>query len=110
MSQYYVNNMINLNYDNFPKNDRRFFELMEREAVKIDAHYQIPLPLKDKELVLPNKRMTAMKCMQSLKKRFERDGLFYSQYKCFMDESIDKQNVILQDMKEGFGMHSIRER
>ena len=71
--------MINLNYDNLPKNDRRFLELIEREAVKIDAHYQIPLPLKGKELVLPNKRMTAIRRMQSLKKRFERDELFYSQ-------------------------------
>ena len=86
------------------------FELMEREAVKIDAHYQIPLPLKGKELVLPNKRMTAMKRTQSLKKMFERDELFYSQYNCFMDESIDKKKVILQDMKEGLGMHSISER
>ena len=83
---------------------------MEREAVKIDVHYQIPLPLKDKVLVLPNKRMTAMKHMQSLKKRFEGDEVLYSQYKCFMDESIDKKNVILQDIKEGLGMHSIRER
>ena len=102
--------MINLNYDNLPKNDRRFSELMEREAVKIDAHYQIPLALKGKELVLPNKRMTKIRRMQSLKKRFERDELFYSQYKCFMDESIEKENVILQDLKEGLGMHSIRER
>ena len=90
-SQYSVNNKINLNYDNLSKNDRRFLELMEREAVKIDEHYQLPLPLKDKGLVLPNNRMAAMKRMQSLKKRFERDEPFYSQYKCFMDELIDKK-------------------
>ena len=90
-SQYSVNNKINLNYDNLSKNDRRFLELMEREAVKIDGHYQLPLPLKDKELVLPNNRMAAIKSMQSLKKRFERDEPFYSQCKCFMDELIDKK-------------------
>ena len=84
-SQYCVNNKINLNDDNLSKNDR-FLELMEREAVKIDGHYQLPLPLKDKELVLPNNRMPAMKRMQSLKKRFKRDEQFYSQGKCFMDE------------------------
>ena len=64
---------------------------MEREAVKIDGHYQLPLPLKDKELVLPNNGMAEMKCMQSLKKRFERDEPCYSQYKHFMDELIDKK-------------------
>ena len=31
-----------------------------------------------------------MKCIQPSKKRFERDEQFYSQYKCFMDELIDK--------------------
>ena len=75
-SQYCVNNKIKLNYDNLPKNEKRFLELMEREAVKIDGYYQLPLPLKDKELVLPKTRMAAMKRMQSLKKRFEKDESF----------------------------------
>ena len=92
-SQYSVNNKINFNYDNLSKNDKRLLELMEREAVKIDGHYQLPLPLKDKELASPNNRMAAMKRMQSLKKRFKRDERFYSQYKCFMDESIYKKYV-----------------
>ena len=47
-----LNNKINLNYDTLSKNDRRFLELMEREAARIDGHYQLPLLLKDKELVL----------------------------------------------------------
>ena len=62
---------------------------MEREAVKINRHYQLSLPLK--ELVLPNNRMAAMKHMQSLKERIERDEPFCSQCKCFMDELIDKE-------------------
>ena len=90
-SQYCVNNKINPNYDNLSKNDRRFLELMEREAVKIDGHYQLPLPLKHKELVLPNNRIATMKRMQSSKTRFERDEPFYTQYKYFMDELIDKE-------------------
>ena len=35
--------------------------------------------------------MAAMKHMQPLKKRFERDEPLYSQCKCFMDELIDKK-------------------
>ena len=64
---------------------------MEREAVKIDGHYQLPPPLNDKELVLLNNRTAAMKRMQSLNKSFERDEPFYSQYKYFMDKLIDKK-------------------
>ena len=46
--QYCVNNKINHNYDNLSKNDMKLLELMERETVKIDGHYQLPLPLKAK--------------------------------------------------------------
>ena len=50
-SQYCVNNKTKLNYDNLSKNDRRLLDLMEREAVKIDGHYQYLLSLKGKESV-----------------------------------------------------------
>ena len=84
-------NKINLNYGNFSKNDRRLLELTEREVIKIDGHSQIPHQLKDKELLLPNNRMTVMERMLSLKKIFVRDEPFYSQYKRFMDELTDKK-------------------
>ena len=59
-SKYCANNKIkiDLNYDNLPKNDRRFLEFIEGEAVMIDEYYQLALPLKYMELVLPNNRMT----------------------------------------------------
>ena len=63
---------------------------MEKEAGKIDGHCQLPFPLKDKEVVLPDNRMAAIKSMQSLKKKFERDQQFQIQYKCFTDELIHK--------------------
>ena len=50
-SQYSLDNKITLNYDNLSKNDRKFLELMERKAAKIDGYYQLPLPLKVQELV-----------------------------------------------------------
>ena len=61
---------------------------LSRETVRIDGHYQFALPLKEKQLVLPDNSMAPMK---SLKKRFEGDELFYIQCKCFMDEIIDKE-------------------
>ena len=42
-----------------------------------------------KGISVPNNRVAAMKCLQSLKKRFERDKQFYSQNKCFIEELID---------------------
>ena len=90
-SQYSVNNKIKLNYDNLSKNGKRFLELMKREVIKIDGHHQLPLPRNDKELVSLNNRMAVMKHMQSLKKSFEKDELFYSQNKCSVDELINEK-------------------
>ena len=62
---------------------------MERKVIKIDR--QLHLPLKGKELVLINNRMAAMKRIQSFNKRLERNEPFYSQYKRFKDDLIDKK-------------------
>ena len=38
-------------------NDARFTELMDQEIKQIHGHYQLPLPLKNPKLELPNNRM-----------------------------------------------------
>ena len=40
-------NKISINYDKLSRNDRRFLDLMDQKAVKVDGHYELPLPLKD---------------------------------------------------------------
>ena len=59
LSQNCVNNKNNHNYDNLSRNNRRFIEVNGREAARIYRYYQLPIPLKDKELVPLNSRMTA---------------------------------------------------
>ena len=44
--------------------------------------------------------MAAIKRIHSLKQTFERDEPFYSQYKCFMDELIDKKYTRKLDCAE----------
>ena len=65
-SQYYVNNKINLIYHNLYNNYKIFLELIEKKAARTDGHYQLPLPHKDKEVVLPNTRMTEMQRLKEL--------------------------------------------
>ena len=40
-------NKISINYDKLSRNDRRFLDLMDQKAVKVDGHHELPLPLKD---------------------------------------------------------------
>ena len=34
---------------------------MDQKAVKVDGHYELPLPMKDEDIRLPNNRAAAMK-------------------------------------------------
>ena len=81
----------------------RFLELIKREFVRKYEQYQVPPPLKDKKEVLPNNRKSAMKRIQSLKKKFERNEQLCNQYKCFMDELIDKGYARICDSEEPEG-------
>ena len=54
-------NKIGINYDKLSGNKRRFLDLMDQKAVKVDGHYELPLPMKDEDLRLPNSRAAAMK-------------------------------------------------
>ena len=54
------------------RNGRRFLDLMDQKAVKVDGHYELPLPLKD-DIQIPNNRAAATKCLESLRRNFEKD-------------------------------------
>ena len=66
-------NKISINYDKLSRNDRRFLNLMDQKAVKVDGHHDLPLPLKDKDIRLPNNRAAAMKRLEFLRRKFEKD-------------------------------------
>ena len=45
---------------------------MDQKAVKLDAHYELPLPLKDEDIQLPNNPAAAVKQLESLRRKFEK--------------------------------------
>ena len=46
---------------------------MDQKAIKEDGYYELPLPLKDEDIRLPNNRAAKMKRLVSLKRKFEKD-------------------------------------
>ena len=86
-------NKISINYDKLSRNDRRFLDLMDQKAIKVDGHYELLLPLKDEDIRLPNNRTAAMKRLESLRRKFERNDRFFKKYKNFMEEMIEKGYV-----------------
>ena len=57
--------------------DQIFLRIMDQETVQVGNHYEVLLPLKSTDVTLPNNKSSAMKRLNSLKKRFIRDKSFH---------------------------------
>ena len=74
----------------YSEEDKRFYELMEKEAIFKDGSYILLLPFRDKTVILSNNKAQAWKCAEYLKKKFKRDDKFYKDYRTFMENLINK--------------------
>ena len=63
---------------------------MDQEVKQIDGHYQLPLPLKNLKLELPNNRMMVERRINQLERRFRRDDSYFLHYKTFMNDMLAK--------------------
>ena len=50
-------------------------DLWDRECVKVDGHYQLPIPWKNRDSPLPNNFQLAKSRLDSLRKKLKRDNL-----------------------------------
>ena len=57
---------------------------MDKRAVKVDGNDELPLPLKDEDMRLPNNRVAAVKRLESLVRKFEKNAI---------DSSKNKRNL-----------------
>lgn len=73
----------------FSREDRKFPHIVQKGiCLQSDGHYKIPLPLKDKDLVLPNNHLMARNRLRPLKKTLEFNQMYQSQYVEFVNKVI----------------------
>ena len=70
--------------------DKRFLKIMQKEISKVGKHHQLPLPLRNNNMSLPNNRDLVEKTLMHLKKWFEKDCKFYEDYNKFTEKIITK--------------------
>ena len=71
--------------------DKKFLNVLESSIQhRDDGHYEMPLPLKEEGLKLPNNRTLALSRLERLKQRLKRDRKYRDHYEAFMKEMIDK--------------------
>ena len=74
------------------KEDREFIQIAERGIQHCeDGHYELPLPLKNETIALPNNKTAALRRLSQLKRRFMgRNGQqYYEHYVEFMKKLIE---------------------
>jgi hypothetical protein len=65
--------------------DKHFLEIMDKSVEKTpDGHYKTALPLRNRNVELPNNRDQAMAFAQQLKKKLLRDHQLHEKYSKFM--------------------------
>ena len=75
----------------FSQEDRKFLEIaIVKSGISLqDGHYEIPLPMKDRNLLLPNNRAMAWNRLKPLKKRLESSETYRQHYVEFMNKVMD---------------------
>jgi len=75
----------------FSKEDRRFLAIAREGITQLEnGHYELPLPLKKPNIVLPNYRDLAFRRLLQLKRRFLADERYRHDYITFMEGMIEK--------------------
>jgi len=74
--------------------DRRAKEIMDKSITVVDGHYQVGLPWKYDTVDLPNNRCMAVKRINLLKKRLQRDSELLKKYTETMEMYIAKGHAV----------------
>ena len=112
-----VNRMFNLDFSEvnskehpLSQEERRFMERAKQGICLCpDGHYEMPLPLKNAEVVLPNNRELALRRLIPLKKRFSSCKSYQDQYTAFMDSMFKNgyaEKVSMPDPADGSKINS----
>ena len=64
---------------------------------KVGNHYETTLPLGSPEMTLPNNRVMTEKRAHYLNRKFQKDKQYFSHYKDFMNEIIEKGYTRVSD-------------
>ena len=75
--------------------DKQFLKIMSDSAQIKDGHYQLELPFKQKNIMMPNNRKLAEQRAESLKSKFKRNKVFHDEYKTFLEAVIAKGHAQL---------------
>ena len=70
--------------------DKRFMKMMDEQGRYLqDGHYELPLPLRNENVCMPNNRVQALRLAESEKRRFLKDPKYFEDVNGYMKEIFD---------------------
>ena len=100
------------NIKEISRKDKKFLKILETVTKKNANHYEMPLLFKDTDLKLLNNKNQAVRRINQLKRRFQKDSKSFEDYKRNMGELLEKGYVKKSEKKPndgGFGICHIME-
>ena len=79
------------NIEDLSREDKKMLKILETGAKKNGNHYEVPLSFKDADVKLPNNRNQAIRRINQLKRRFQKDSKFFEEYKRNVGELLEKK-------------------
>ena len=73
----------------FSQEDQKFLDIVKCGIGHQDGHYEIALPIRDENVLLPNNRAMAWNRLKPLKKCLESSEAYRQHYVEFMNKVID---------------------
>jgi hypothetical protein len=70
--------------------DQRFLVQMENSLQFVEGHYEMSLPFRNEDVMLPNNEVQAVQRLGSLKRKFQKNARFKIYYENFMEKIISK--------------------
>lgn len=82
------------------REDRQFFDMASQSARLVEGHYSIALPLRNKDMKMPNSRKVAEQRALNLRRKFVKNPTFHAEYSAFMGGIIEKGYAVKVPSKD----------
>lgn len=70
--------------------DQQFMQIASSSVTLKDGHYYLPLPLRDRNISMPNNYQMVEQRMLPLKRKFQKDPVYATEYRDFLTDIIRK--------------------
>ena len=88
------------------KEDQRFLEFVTSSVKQVDGHYQTALPVRNIDISMPNNKRIVEQRLCCLKRRFQKDLTFHTEYNLFISDLLAKgyaEKVPEEELDRGDG-------